>query len=86
MFGHFVGLALKGLTLSQLFPYDYQLTLFDYRYRNFRTFTAPRPCQFFCLALDASGEIICAGSLDTFEIFMWSMQTGRLLEVSSIFT
>lgn len=51
------------------------------RYRNFRTFTAPRPCQFSCLALDASGEIICAGSLDTFEIFMWSMQTGRLLDV-----
>lgn len=51
------------------------------RCRNFRTFTAPRPCQFSCLALDVSGEIICAGSLDTFEIFTWSMQTGRLLEV-----
>jgi len=51
------------------------------RYRNFRTFTAPRPCQFSCLALDSSGEIICAGSLDTFEICMWSMQTGRLLEI-----
>jgi len=53
------------------------------RYRNFRTFTAPKPCQFACLALDASAEIICAGSLDTFEICMWSMQTGRLLEVLS---
>jgi len=53
------------------------------RYRNFRTFTGPRPCQFYCLALDNSGEIICAGSLDTFEICMWSLQTGRLLEVLS---
>jgi len=53
------------------------------RYRNFRTFTAPKPCQFSSLALDASAEIICAGSLDTFEICMWSMQTGRLLEVLS---
>lgn len=53
------------------------------RYRNFRTFTAPKPSQFSCLALDSSGEIICAGSLDTFEICMWSMQTGRLLEVLS---
>lgn len=53
------------------------------RYRNFRTFAAPRPCQFYCLALDASGEIICAGSLDTFDIYMWSLQTGRLLEVLS---
>ena len=25
---------------------------------------------------------MCAGALDTFEIFVWSMQTGRLLEVS----
>ena len=24
---------------------------------------------------------MCAGSHDTFEIFVWSMQTGRLLEV-----
>ena len=25
---------------------------------------------------------MCAGSHDTFEIFVWSMQTGRLLEVA----
>ena len=25
--------------------------------------------------------MVCAGSHDTFEIFVWSMQTGRLLEV-----
>uniref|UniRef100_T2MD28 Periodic tryptophan protein 2 homolog n=1 Tax=Hydra vulgaris TaxID=6087 RepID=T2MD28_HYDVU len=53
------------------------------RYRNFRTFTSPRPAQFCSLSLDSSGEIVCAGSLDTFEIFMWSMQTGRLLEILS---
>ncbi|OWF52888.1 periodic tryptophan protein 2 homolog [Mizuhopecten yessoensis] len=51
------------------------------RYRNFRTFTSPRPCQFSCLAVDHSGDIVCAGGLDTFEVFVWSMQTGRLLEV-----
>ncbi|XP_041358721.1 periodic tryptophan protein 2 homolog [Gigantopelta aegis] len=51
------------------------------RYRNFRTFTSPRPAQFSCLASDNSGEIVCAGGLDTFEIFVWSMKTGRLLEV-----
>ena len=58
---------------------------FHFRYRNFRTFASPRPCQFSCLALDSSGEVICAGSVDTFEIFMWSMQTGRLLEVIAYF-
>ena len=26
------------------------------RYRNFRTFTTPRPVQFTCLAVDPSGE------------------------------
>lgn len=51
------------------------------RYRNFRTFTSPRPTQFSCVAVDASGEIVCAGAQDSFEIFIWSMQTGRLLEV-----
>ena len=25
--------------------------------------------------------MVCAGAMDTFEIFVWSMQTGRLLEV-----
>ncbi|NWR03522.1 PWP2 protein, partial [Paradoxornis webbianus] len=51
------------------------------RYRNFRTFTSPRPSQFSCLAVDSSGEIVAAGSQDSFEIFIWSMQSGRLLDV-----
>ncbi|KAJ3109064.1 hypothetical protein HDU97_009182 [Phlyctochytrium planicorne] len=53
------------------------------RYRNFRTFTSPTPVQFSCLAVDSSGEIVCAGSLDTFEVFVWSVQTGKLLEILS---
>lgn len=51
------------------------------RYRNFRTFTSPRPTQFSCVAVDSSGEIVAAGAQDSFEVFIWSMQTGRLLEV-----
>ena len=54
------------------------------RYRNFRTFASPRPVQFSCLTLDPSGEVVCAGSHDTFELYVWSMQTGRLLEVGGI--
>uniref|UniRef100_A0A8C3VAM5 Small-subunit processome Utp12 domain-containing protein n=1 Tax=Catharus ustulatus TaxID=91951 RepID=A0A8C3VAM5_CATUS len=50
-------------------------------YRNFRTFTSPRPSQFSSLAVDSSGEIVAAGSQDSFEIFIWSMQSGRLLDV-----
>jgi len=51
------------------------------RYRNFRTFTSPSPVQFSCLAVDPSGEVVAAGSTDSFEIFLWSVQTGKLLDV-----
>lgn len=54
-----------------------------FRYRNFKTFTTPSPRQFVSLAADQSGEIICAGTLDSFEIYVWSMKTGRLLDVLS---
>lgn len=53
------------------------------RYRNFRTFTSPTPVQFCSLAVDPSGEVVCAGSIDSFEIYMWSVQTGKLLDVLS---
>ncbi|KZT23719.1 WD40 repeat-like protein [Neolentinus lepideus HHB14362 ss-1] len=51
------------------------------RYRNFRVFTSPTPVQFSCLAVDPSGEVVAAGSTDSFEIFLWSVQTGKLLDV-----
>ncbi|XP_023282855.1 periodic tryptophan protein 2 homolog [Seriola lalandi dorsalis] len=61
---------------------DGTVRAFDlHRYRNFRTFTSPRPAQFSSLAVDKSGELVSAGAQDSFEIFLWSMQTGRLLEV-----
>ncbi|KAK2748503.1 hypothetical protein FQN57_000636 [Myotisia sp. PD_48] len=50
------------------------------RYRNFRTFTAPTRQSFSSLAVDPSGEIVCAGSLDSFDIHVWSVQTGQLLD------
>ncbi|KAJ7320622.1 hypothetical protein JRQ81_020133 [Phrynocephalus forsythii] len=61
---------------------DGTVRAFDlHRYRNFRTFTSPRPTQFSCLAVDSSGEIVSAGSQDSFEVFLWSVQSGRLLDV-----
>lgn len=53
------------------------------RYRNFRTFTSPKPVQFSCVAIDYSGELVAAGAQDEFEIFLWSMKLGKLLEVIS---
>ncbi|XP_032485862.1 periodic tryptophan protein 2 homolog isoform X1 [Phocoena sinus] len=63
---------------------DGTVRAFDlHRYRNFRTFTSPRPTQFSCVAVNSSGDIVSAGAQDSFEILIWSMQTGRLLDVLS---
>eukprot|EP00963_Diacronema_lutheri_P001437 scaffold86_cov338-Pavlova_lutheri.AAC.100 len=51
------------------------------RYRNFRVFTSPEPVQFTSLAVHPSGEVICAGTADDFQIYVWSVKSGRLLEV-----
>ena len=51
------------------------------RYRNFRTFTSPKPAQFACLAVDPSGDLVSAGAQDTFDVYLWSVQTGKLLEI-----
>lgn len=53
------------------------------RYRNFRTLTSPRPVQLACVAVDSSGEFVAAGGQDVFEIYLWTMKTGRLLEILS---
>lgn len=53
------------------------------RYRNFRTFTSTERLSFQCLAVDPSGEIVCAGSQDSYEIFVWNVQTGQLLDTLS---
>ena len=52
-----------------------------HRYRNFRTYTAPTPCQFTSLAIDPSGEVVVAGTMDPFHIYTWSMQNGKLLDI-----
>jgi periodic tryptophan protein 2 len=52
-----------------------------HRYRNFRTYTAPTPCQFTSLAVDPSGEVVVAGTMDPFHIYTWSMQNGKLLDI-----
>lgn len=53
------------------------------RYRNFRTFTGLRPVQFVSVAVDSSGEFVAAGAQDVFDIHLWSVKTGRLLEILS---
>ncbi|KAG7191771.1 uncharacterized protein KQ657_002736 [Scheffersomyces spartinae] len=50
------------------------------RFRNFRVLTAATRVQFTCVAVDPSGEIVVAGSQDLFEVYVWSVQTGQLLD------
>lgn len=50
------------------------------RFRNFRTFTSTERIQFNSLAVDPSGEVVVAGSQDSFDIYVWSVQTGQLLD------
>jgi periodic tryptophan protein 2 len=52
------------------------------RYRNFRTFISPSLVHFSSLAVDPSSEVVAAGSTDSFEVFLWSLHTGRLLDVT----
>jgi periodic tryptophan protein 2 len=51
------------------------------RYRNFRTMKPDTPAQFHCVDIDKSGDIIAAGSFDPYHVYLWSLQTGSLLDV-----
>jgi periodic tryptophan protein 2 len=51
------------------------------KYRNFRIMTTPKLCQFLCIAVDFSGEIVCAGSMDPYSIYVWSLKTGDLVDI-----
>lgn len=63
---------------------DGTVRVFDLvKYRNFRTMTTPKPAQFSCLAIESGGDIVAAGSIDPYDIYLWSLKTGQLLEVLS---
>lgn len=51
------------------------------KYRNFRVMVANKPTQFNSLAIDSSGDIIVAGAIDPFNIYVWSLRTGQLVDV-----
>lgn len=53
------------------------------RYRNFRTFTSPQPTSFTAMAVDVTGELVLASGIDKFELYVWSVQTGKLLDILS---
>mmetsp|Transcript_5199 Transcript_5199/g.7329 ORF Transcript_5199/g.7329 Transcript_5199/m.7329 type:complete len:946 (+) Transcript_5199:168-3005(+) len=52
-----------------------------HRYRTFKTLTTPTPTQFLSLAVDPSGEVVTAGTIDPFHIYVWNLQTGKLMDI-----
>lgn len=63
---------------------DGTLRAFDLnKFKNFRTFQSSVPertPEFICLDIDSTGEFIAAGTYNYFEIYLYSLQTGKFLE------
>ncbi|CAI2348929.1 unnamed protein product [Caenorhabditis sp. 36 PRJEB53466] len=53
------------------------------RYRNFRTLVCPEPTQLATLAVDKAGDLVIAGAKEVFNIYVWSFETGHLLDILS---
>lgn len=54
------------------------------RYRCFRVLVGPPPRrQFSSVTADSAGEVVAAGCRDSFEVVVWSLRTGRVLDVIS---
>ncbi|KAI6224160.1 hypothetical protein M3Y95_00853700 [Aphelenchoides besseyi] len=51
------------------------------RYRNFRTMTAPKQTQLENLCADRTGQNCLASSRQLFEVYVWAIETGNLLDV-----
>ena len=54
-----------------------------FRSRNFKVLIPNEQCQLGTLSIDSNSEIVCAGALDTFNLYLWSIRSGRLLEIFS---
>lgn len=53
------------------------------RYRNFRTLVCPEPTQLATLAVDKAGDLVIAGAKEVFNIYIWSFESGHLLDILS---
>uniref|UniRef100_A0A0N5BW74 WD_REPEATS_REGION domain-containing protein n=1 Tax=Strongyloides papillosus TaxID=174720 RepID=A0A0N5BW74_STREA len=53
------------------------------RYRNFRTFICPEQTQLHGVIVDATGDLVISMAKDEYKIYIWSMDTGHLVDVVS---
>ena len=64
--------------------YDGTVRAYDtVRLRSFRVFTSPFDSRFNEVAIDESGEIVCASAIDSCQILLWSFKSAQLLDVLS---
>ncbi|ORC92675.1 periodic tryptophan protein 2 [Trypanosoma theileri] len=50
------------------------------RYRHFRVYTVPEQTQLSCIAVDPSGEVLAVGSGQTDRIYLFAVQTGKVID------
>eukprot|EP00180_Rhodochaete_pulchella_P004558 Plantae.Rhodophyta-Rhodochaete_pulchella.ctg8774.p1 GENE.Plantae.Rhodophyta-Rhodochaete_pulchella.ctg8774~~Plantae.Rhodophyta-Rhodochaete_pulchella.ctg8774.p1 ORF type:complete len:750 (-),score=102.90 Plantae.Rhodophyta-Rhodochaete_pulchella.ctg8774:945-3065(-) len=76
-----VAYSVKSVVLSS--SLDGTVRAYDTkRYRCFRVLVAPPPArQYASVAVDNSGDLIAAGCQDTFEVLLWSLRTGKIMEI-----
>lgn len=43
----------------------------------------PEKTQLGCMAVDSAAELVMAGSFDLFNIYVWSFENGKLLDILS---
>jgi len=64
--------------------FDSTIRAYDiFRFRNFRVFTSSFESRFNHVAIDSADELLCATTIDTCQILLWSFKTGQLLDVFS---
>ncbi|KAI6219131.1 Periodic tryptophan protein 2-like protein [Aphelenchoides fujianensis] len=67
--------VLSALMDGQVMAHDMK------RYRHFRTMSAPQQTQLDHLCADRTGQQCMAASRQSFEIFVWAIENGNLLDV-----
>jgi periodic tryptophan protein 2 len=47
--------------------------------KNIRTFLSPVSSKLTCMAVDITGDVVCASSEDNYKIFIWNARTAQLI-------
>lgn len=75
--------AVSGFSIRSWWPMPVRGTQFCDAWNRRQGCAARVPLTWrYHMAALAHVQVVCAGSQDTFEIFVWSVKTGRLLEVT----